>query len=214
MTVRFAMRAQRVTIDSPAVHAQRVMTALPVMTEPLGPIDRIGLRATSLPSATDDPSAKDATSMPRASSTVPFGPHATSDAMTARLAMHDPRVMTVRRATTELLAPIAFRATPDPFATTVLRVMTVDLPVMTVRLARTAATVRSARHVMTVVMTVDLLVTIAPRVLTVSRATTVPHAATRTSTRRVTKKPSTNPATMSCLIAFRQWQRPPTMSTV
>jgi hypothetical protein len=128
--------------------------------------------------------------------------------------------MTVRRATIELLARTVSRVMTVRLAPIAFRVMTVgqlvttDRPVTTVPLARIATTARSVPPATTVVMIVDQLVTIALLARTVSRVMTVPHVATRTSIRRVTKRPSTNPATTSCSIAFRRWQRLPMTSMV
>jgi hypothetical protein len=210
-TVRLETHARRVTIDSPLVRARRVTTVPHVMIEPLGQTGRIGLRATSLPSAMDDPFAKDATSMPRVSLTVPFERHETSDAMTvqrgtrvpfvtiAPRAMIAPRVTTVSRGTRVPFAMIV------PLVTTAVRFAMTDRRAMTaVRRGMIAPRVPIAFHETRVPFapTVRPGMTV-PHVTTVSLATIVPHVATRTFTRRVMKRRSTSPATMSYSIACR-----------
>jgi hypothetical protein len=203
------------------------MTAPRVMTELLERTGLTVLRATSLPSATVDPSAKDATSMPRASLTVPFARPVTSDAMTVRRGTPDPsvmiaqRVMTVRFAMTVPREPTVFRGIRVPSVMTVRLVMTVARCAtiaphgMTVAPSETTADrgpidflvtrdpfATTVRHEMTV-----------PRVTIVSLATNVPPAATRTSIRPATKRRFTNPATTSCSIACRRWPPLRRMST-
>jgi hypothetical protein len=211
MTVRLETHALRVTIDSPPVHAPRVTTVPLVMTEPLGLIGQIALRATSLPSATDDPFAKDATSTPRASLTVPFGRHVTSDAMTVRRGTRVPFATIARRVTIEHHVMSVSRGTRVPFATTVPfvtiavrrvttdpRAMTADRPETTVPRVTTVFRGTRVRFAPTVrrAMTVR-------HVTTVSLATSVPPVATRTSIRRVMKRRFTSPATMLYSIVSR-----------
>jgi hypothetical protein len=187
----------------PAPIAPRVMTEL---------LERTGLtvlRATSLPSATVDPSAKDATSMPRASLTVPFARPATSDATTAL------RAMTVLRVTTVFPGILVRHVMTDQLVMTVAPCATIVQHGMIVALSETTADrgpiaslvtrdpfATTVRHGMTV-----------PRVTIVSLETNVLPAATRTSIRRATKKRFTNPATTSCSIACRRWPPLRRMST-
>jgi hypothetical protein len=208
-TVRFAM------IAPPVPTAPRVMTEL---------LERTALtvlRETSLPSATVDPSAKDATSMPRASLTVRFARPVTNDATTARRGTPVPSVMTVRLVMTVPREPTVFRGIRVPSVMTVRLVMTVARCAtiaphgMTVAPSETTADrgpidflvtrdpfATTVRHEMTV-----------PRVTIVSLATNVPPAATRTSIRPATKRRFTNPATTSCSIACRRWPPLRRMST-
>jgi hypothetical protein len=211
MTVRPETHARRVTIDSPPVRAPRVTTVPHVMIEPLGQTGRIVLHATSLPSAMDGPFAKDATSMPRVSLTVPFERHETSDARTVQRETHVPFVTIAPRAMIAPRVTTVSRGTRVPFAMTVPLVMTAVRLVTTDRRAMTAVRhetivprVPIAFHETRVPFapTVRRGMT-APPVTTVLLATNVPHVATRTFTRRVMKRRSTSPATMSYSIVSR-----------
>jgi len=191
----------------PAPIAPRVMTEL---------LERTGLtvlRATSLPSATVDPSAKDATSMPRASLTVPFARPATSDATTALRGTPVPSVMTALRAMTVLRVPTVFpgilvrHVMTDHLVMTVAPCATIALHGMIVALSETTADRGPIASLVTrdpFAMTVRHGMTVT-RVTIVSLETNVLPAATRTSIRRATKKRFTNPATTSCSIACRRW---------
>jgi hypothetical protein len=191
------------------------MTAPRVMTELLERTGLTELLATSLPSATVDPSAKDATSMPRASLTVPFARPATSDATTALRGTPVPSVMIALRAMTVLRVTTVFRGILVPFVMTVAPCATIAQHGMTVALSETTADrgptaslvtrdpfATTVRHGMTVL-----------RVTIVSLETNVLPAATRTSIPRATKKRFTNPATTSCSIACRRWPPLRRMST-
>jgi hypothetical protein len=178
------------------------------MTELLERTGLTVLRATSLPSATVDPSAKDATSMPRASLTVPFARPATSDATTVRHGTPVRRVMTVPFAMTVRRVPTVFPGI------LVRHVMTVRL-VTTVALSETTADRGPIASLVTrdpFAMTVRHGMTV-PRVTIVSLETNVLPAATRTSIRRATKKRFSNQATTSCSIACRRWPPLRRMST-
>ena len=156
---------------------------------------------------------------------------------TVSLAVHAPRVMTVRLVMTVHLARIAptahlamnLRSAMDDLfakAATLIRrasstvrlephAMTAEtiVPfVTTVHRELTATIGRSALLVTIVVMTdVPRATTAAPvpiahRAMTVPPAMTVRLVAIRTSIRRVTTSPSTNPATMSYSSVCRRWQ--------
>jgi hypothetical protein len=207
MTVRFVMTVRRAPI------APRVMTEHLERTGPTA------LRATSSPSAMVDPSAKDATSMPRASLTVPFARPVTSDATTVRRGTRVPSVMTALRVMTAHRVPTVFRgilvphAMTDRLATTVVRCATIAPHGMTVAPFETTAPrgpiaslvtrdpfATTVRHGMTV-----------PRVTIVSLGMNAPPAATRIFIRRATRKRFTSPAMTSCSTACRPW--PPRRKT-
>jgi len=208
--------------------APPVPTAPRVMTELLERTGLTVLRATSLPSATVDPSAKDATSMPRASLTVPFARPATSDATTALRGTPVPSVMIALRAMTVLRVPTVFPGilvrhvmtdqlvmTVAPCVMTVAPCATIALHGMIVALSETTADRGPIASLVTrdpFAMTVRHGMTV-PRVTIVSLETNVLPAATRTSIRRATKKRFTNPATTSCSIACRRWPPLRRMST-
>ncbi len=195
MTVRFVMTVRRAPI------APRVMTEHLERTGPTA------LRATSSPSAMVDPSAKDATSMPKASLTDPFARPVTSDATTAL------RVMTAHRVPTVFRGILVPHAMTDRLATTVVRCATIAPHGMTVAPFETTAPrgpiaslvtrdpfATTVRHGMTV-----------PRVTIVSLGMNAPPAATRIFIRRATRKRFTSPATTSCSTACRPW--PPRRKT-
>jgi hypothetical protein len=162
----------------------------------------IAHRATSSRSATAAPFAKVATWMRSPSSIAPLVRHATTVVTT--VVRH---AMTVQFVTIAL--PVSTVRTVPP-VTIVLLVTTARIaPLGTI--ARRAPTVRSAETVMTVRRVRH--VTTDSRVMTVvPLGTTVPHAATPTSTRRATRRLSTSPVTTSCSSACRRWRRPPTTS--
>jgi hypothetical protein len=201
--------------------APPVPTAPRVMTELLERTGLTVLRATSLPSATVDPSAKDATSMPRASLTVPFARPATSDATTALRGTPVPSVMIALRAMTVLRVTTVFRGIlvrhvmTDQLVMTVAPCATIALHGMIVALSETTADRGPIATLVTrdpFAMTVRHGMTV-PRATIVSLETNVLPAATRTSIRRATKKRFTNPATTSCSIACRRWPPLRRMST-
>jgi hypothetical protein len=202
-TVRSVTHVQLVMTATPVDRAPRattarpMMTAVPVpfaMTVHLARIARIEPLGTNTPSAMVAPSAKAATLTPRTSSTVPFEPHGMNDVTYA------PRVMTARHVTTALPVDRA------PRATTVHRAR-IEPIVRSFPLVTIVLHVMTAIRVMTVVplaMT-GLPETIASRVTTDRHETTVPHAATRISILRATRRRSTSPAKTSYSSVFRRW---------
>jgi hypothetical protein len=176
------------TTVSLAVHAPRVMTVRLVMIVHLAQIAPIAHLAMNLRSAMDDLFAKAATLIRRASSTVRLERHA----MTA--------VTIVPFVTTVPLVPIALFVTIVPRATTAVPHATIAHRALTVTIGR------SALLVTIVVMTAVPRATTAVPVPIAHRAMTVRLVAIRTSIRRVTTSPSTNPATMSYSSVCRRWQ--------
>jgi hypothetical protein len=211
-TVPSVTHVRYVTTALPVDRAPRGMTARPVtiavhdplvMTVPPAQIAPTALLETNTHSAMVAPFVKAATWTPRASSTVPFEPRGMNDVTYAPPARTVRFVMTVRHVTTALPVDRAPRAT-------------------TVHRARIAPIARSVPHVMTVrhattaaqlVMTAALE-TIASRVMTARPVTTVPHAATRISILRATRRRFTSLAKTSYSSVFRRWRQRPMTSMV
>jgi hypothetical protein len=189
-----AMTVRHVTI---AVHDPLVMTGLPAQ---IGPTALLGTNTHSVMVA---PFAKAAMLTPRASSTVPFVRHGMSDvtyvppAMTVRFATIVRRVTTALQVDHARCATTVHRARIAPIARSVPRVMTVRHATTVAQLVMTAA------HE-----------PIASRVTTARPVTTVPHAATRISILRVTRRRSTSPAKTSYSSVFRRWPQRPMTSMV
>jgi hypothetical protein len=192
-----APRATTVRLVTTAVYDPLVMTGPPAQIAP------IALLGTNTPSATVAPFAKAATWTPRANSTVRFELLGMSDVTFV------PPAMTVRFVTIVRHVTTAFQLDRAPRATTVPRARIAPI-------ARSVQFVTIVRHVMTVVplaMTA-LPETIASRVMTDRRETTVPPAAIPTSTPRATRRCSTSPAKTSYSSVFRRWPPRPTTSMV
>jgi hypothetical protein len=174
-----------------------------VMTVHLAQIAPTALLETNTHSAMVAPFVKAATWTPRASSTVPFEPHATNDVTYA------PPAMTVRFVTTVRPVTTALPVDRVPRATTVHRARIAPI-------ARSVPRVMTVRHATTVAQLVMTAAhePIASRVTTARPVTTVPHAATRISILLATKRRSTSPAKTSYSSVFRRWPQRPMTSMV
>jgi hypothetical protein len=205
-----ATHVRHVTTDTPVERAQRATTvrfattavlAPHVMTAPRARIAPTAPPETNTHSAMVDLFVKVATLMRRASSTVRFVRLETNDATSV------PRTMTVRFAMTVRLVTTVLPEAHAPRATTVRRARIVPTD-------RFAHLVMIDLHVTTVahLATTADPAQIASRVTTGRHGMTVPRAATRTSTRRVTRRRFTSPETTSYSSVFRRWPPRPMTS--